>query len=84
MNRKSLKWKSHIYKVITETKMMANLYSLMCGNMILKNKLMLIKTIARPTLTYESASWWQAAASYIRRASPMENILPRQTANAPH
>lgn len=65
LNRR-LVWRSHIRKTVGRAK--GTIDKLKCimsrrSQMSRKNKLTLIKTFARPTFIYDSASWGQAAKS---------------------
>ncbi|KAJ8914000.1 hypothetical protein NQ315_012023, partial [Exocentrus adspersus] len=61
------------------------LYPLLCGEsrLNLRNKLLLIKSIIQPQLTYASTAWGHACKTHLKRIQAVENIALRTAVSAP-
>jgi hypothetical protein len=83
---KKLSCTPHIDYVVAKTKMVAGqLSSLTCrkSKMSPKNKLVMYKTIIRPTLTYTSIVWGHAAGVHLNKMQVVLNRFLRTAFDAP-
>ncbi|KAJ8917642.1 hypothetical protein NQ315_005089 [Exocentrus adspersus] len=79
-------WGHHVAETIRKAKIArARLYPLLCGEsrLNLRNKLLLIKSIIQPQLTYASTAWGHACKTHLKRIQAVEDIALRTAVSAP-
>ncbi|KAJ8925190.1 hypothetical protein NQ315_001376 [Exocentrus adspersus] len=79
-------WGHHVAETIRKAKTArGRLYPLLCGDsrLNLRNKLLLIKSVIQPQLTYASTAWGHACNTHLRRIQAVENIALRTATSAP-
>ncbi|KAJ8912144.1 hypothetical protein NQ315_013193 [Exocentrus adspersus] len=83
---RTMTWGHHVAETIRKAKIArARLYPLLCGEsrLNLRNKLLLIKSIIQPQLTYASTAWGHACKTHLKRIQTVENIALRTAVSAP-
>ncbi|KAJ8917722.1 hypothetical protein NQ315_005171 [Exocentrus adspersus] len=83
---RTMTWGHHVAETIRKAKIArARLYPLLCGEsrLNLRNKLLLIKSIIQPQLTYASTAWGHACKTHLKRIQAVENIALRTAVSAP-
>ncbi|KAJ8911514.1 hypothetical protein NQ315_012485 [Exocentrus adspersus] len=83
---RTMTWGHHVAETIRKAKIArARLYPLLCGEsrLSLRNKLLLIKSIIQPQLTYASTAWGHACKSHLKKIQAVENIALRTAVSAP-
>ncbi|KAJ8911809.1 hypothetical protein NQ315_014233 [Exocentrus adspersus] len=83
---RTMTWGHHVAETIRKAKIArARLYPLLCGEcrLSLRNKLLLIKSIIQPQLTYASTAWGHACKTHLKRIQAVKNIALRSTVSAP-
>ncbi|ERL84472.1 hypothetical protein D910_01903 [Dendroctonus ponderosae] len=83
---KQLTWRKQVQTSINKAKAVTSkLYPLLNrqSHMSIRNKLLLIKTIIRPALTYGSTSWGYASECHLKRLQATENKIRRMAVDAP-
>ncbi|ENN74747.1 hypothetical protein YQE_08685, partial [Dendroctonus ponderosae] len=81
-----LTWRQHMTTAINKAKAStAMLHPLLNrrSQMSVRNKLLLIKSVIRPAMTYPSTVWGYAAKTYLRQLQATENKLLRMAIDAP-
>ncbi|ERL94528.1 hypothetical protein D910_11805 [Dendroctonus ponderosae] len=79
-------WRQHVKTTINKARARAaTLYPLLNrrSQMNVRNKLLLIKSVIRPAMTYASTAWGYAAETYLRQLQATENKLLRMAIDAP-
>ncbi|KAJ8911161.1 hypothetical protein NQ315_013015, partial [Exocentrus adspersus] len=82
---RTMTWGHHVAETIRKAKIArARLYPLLCGEsrLNLRNKLLLIKSIIQPQLTYASTAWGNACKTHLKRIQAVENIALRTAVSA--
>ncbi|KAJ8919433.1 hypothetical protein NQ315_016531 [Exocentrus adspersus] len=83
---RTMTWGHHVAETIRKAKTArGRLYPLLCGDsrLNLRNKLLLIKSVIQPQLTYASTAWGHACNTYLKRIQAVENIALRTATSAP-
>ncbi|KAJ8911291.1 hypothetical protein NQ315_015294 [Exocentrus adspersus] len=83
---RTMTWGHHVAETIRKAKIArARLYPLLCGEsrLNLRNKLLLIKSIIQPQLTYASTAWGHACKTHLKRIQAVENIALRTAISGP-
>ncbi|KAJ8909866.1 hypothetical protein NQ315_013903 [Exocentrus adspersus] len=83
---RTMTWGHHAAETIRKAKTArAMLYPLLCGEsrVNLRNKLLLMKTVIQPQLTYASTAWGHACKTHLKRIQAVENIALRTATSAP-
>ncbi|KAJ8910826.1 hypothetical protein NQ315_015561 [Exocentrus adspersus] len=83
---RTMMWGHHVAETIRKAKTArGRLYPLLCGDsrLNLRNKLLLIKSVIQPQLTYASTAWGHACNTHLNRIQAVENIALRTATSAP-
>ncbi|KAJ8911561.1 hypothetical protein NQ315_007942 [Exocentrus adspersus] len=83
---RTMTWGHYVAETIRKAKTArGRLYPLLCGDsrLNLRNKLLLIKSVIQPQLTYASTAWGHACNTHLKRIQADENIALRTATSAP-